>query len=638
MAMIAPTNKAHSPTLSIGYGGGMFLVFVGQRVLSVGALAWTLTALGCLSVFGAAAMRFVSLRKSATGDRTGQRALFALYAMGSVALLAYLLTSDLLMLTLGTSLDRHAPAVHSALRTLWPALWLVGALPVVFVELAYASMRRAPVFEQGRLITSLLSGLGMAFALVFAFASVYAANLDDTRYDLSYFRTSKPGESTLKIVSALDQQMTITTFFPATSDVGQEVDGYMSELKGKSPFLKIDQLDHALDPGRGRELGVTGNGVIVFTRGTLRRQLALPLETERARVELRKLDESVNSTLLNITRPARRVYFTQGHGERVFKPVNETDRRSILTTIKQSLTDQGIEVLEFSIAHGLGAEVPTDALAVLVIGPQKPFLPEEVGSLVRYVKNHGGSLMVALDPEAGQDFGALLNPFGVIFSANTLANDVVHWRRTGQPSDRTNIATVGFGSHISVATLAKLGFQAPVVFMGAGNLMVIDSAKPAPEVTISTDANTWADMNLDFEPSQTEARQAFALAAAASFDGENKQSPGRFLAFADADAFADIAMQNPGNKSLFEDSIRWLGRDEAIAGAVKSEEDIPITHSRKQDLAWFYLTSFVPPVVFILMGLLITRRRRAERARDEHVKADSASPTSTDDAQHKEAV
>jgi hypothetical protein len=637
MAIAAAALKAHRPALSITYGVGMFFLFVGQRILTVGALAWAMTALGCLCVFAATGLRFLRLRGAHTGERTGQRALLLLYAMGSVALLAYLLTSELSMLTFGTSLDRHAPAVNSALRTLWPALWLIGTLPIVFVEMAYASMRRAPVFEQGRLTTSLLSGLGMAFALVFAFATVYAANLDDTRYDLSYFRTARPGESTQKIVTSLDRPLTITTFFPPTSDVGQEVDGYMSELKGKSPLLKVEQLDHALDPGRGRELGATGNGVIIFTRGSMTRQIALPLETERARAALRTLDESVNSTLMNVTRPARRVYFTQGHGERVFTPVNDTDRRSILSGIKQNLTDQGIEVLEFSIAHGLGADVPSDALAVMVVGPQQPFLPEEVTSLERYVKDQGGSLMVALDPEAGLDFAALVNPFGVTFSPYTLANDVAHWRRTGQPSDRTNIATVGFGSHISIATLAKLGFQAPVVFMGAGNLMIVDDAKPAPEVTVQTDANTWADMNLDFEANQTETRKAFAIAVAASFDKGNNQAVGRMLAFADADAFADIAMQNPGNKSLFEDAMRWLGRDEAVAGMVKSEEDVPITHSRKQDLAWFYLTSFVPPVVFVLMGLLITRRRRAERARDEHLKAAAQVDTGIE-VEHKEAV
>jgi len=486
-----------------------------------------------------------------------------------------------------------------------------------------------------------MSGLGVAFALIFASASVYAGRISELSFDLSYFRTAKPGESTSKIVKDLNQPLTITTFFPPTSEVGQEVASYMGALQGTSPFLKIEQLDHGLDPGRGRELGVTGNGVIALTRGTLRRQIALPLEPERARVELRKLDDSVNSILLNITRPARRIYFTKGHGERVFKPIDDTDRRSTISYIKQSLTDQGFEVLDFSIANGLGAEIPSDALAVVAMGPTSEFMPEEVGSLDRYVKEKGGSLLVALDAEAGKNFSSLMSTFGSVLSPVTLANDVAYWRKSGQPSDKTNIASVGFGSHASVATLAKFGFQSPVVFVGAGSLLLNDGFKPAPEVTIQTDTNTWADKNLDFEASADETRQAFALAAAVSFETEKNKHGGRALVVSDADAFCDLAMQNPGNKKLFEDTLHWLSRDEAIAGEVKSEEDVAISHSRKQDMAWFYLTSFVPPAALLIMGFLFTHRRRSERARDEHVKStkqESVSTGAPEASEHKEAV
>jgi hypothetical protein len=621
MAIATPQARQHRADLSIVYAAGMFLVFFGQRVLSTGKLAWASTTIGCLAVFTVTVMRWLVARTAPKGDRTGQRALFMLYGLGSASLLAYLLTSDLMMLTLGTSLARHAPSVNNAVSTLWPALWVVGSLPVASVEMAYKSMKRAPVFDQARLTTSLMSGLGVALALVFASASVYAAKISELRFDLSYFRTTKPGESTLKILGVINQPLTITSFFPPTSEVGQEVARYLDGLKGRSPLLTVEKLDHGLDPGRARELGVTGNGVIAVSRGTLRRQVALPLEPERARAELRKLDDSVNSMLLNVTRPSRRIYFTKGHGERVFRPTDDTDRRSTLSYIKQNLTDQGFEVLDFSIANGLGSEIPSDALAVMAVGPLNEFLPEEAGSLERYVKESGGSLLLALDAESGKEFSALVSPFGIVFSPAMLANDVAYWRKTGQPSDRANIASVGFGSHASVATLAKFGFQSPVLFAGAGSLLLTDGFKPAPEVTIQTDGNTWADKNLDFNVNGTETRQQFALAAAVSFETDKNKHGGRALVVTDADAFGDIAMQNPGNKKLFEDTLHWLSRDEAIAGEVISEEDVAISHSRKQDMAWFYLTSFVPPLALLVIGFLFTHRRRSERARDEHVKS-----------------
>ena len=48
-------------------------------------------------------------------------------------------------------------------------------------------------------MTRVWSGVGLAGALVFAFAMTYVASERDKKVDLSYFRTAKPGESTRKI-------------------------------------------------------------------------------------------------------------------------------------------------------------------------------------------------------------------------------------------------------------------------------------------------------------------------------------------------------------------------------------------------------------------------------------------------------
>jgi hypothetical protein len=90
--------------------------------------------------------------------------------------------------------------------------------------------------------------------------------------------------------------------------------------------------------------------------------------------------------------------------------------------------------------------VPRDAAAVLVLGPTTPFLREEVESLVRWVRG-GGRLLVALDPESGSQFDALLQPIGVRFVPTTLVNDRVYLARTHQPSDRAQLVTATFGPH-----------------------------------------------------------------------------------------------------------------------------------------------------------------------------------------------
>ena len=59
-------------------------------------------------------------------------------------------------------------------------------------------MARAPKIELGRIRDAMYTGLGLAFALVFAFSIVYVASERDAKVDLSYFRTAKAGEAAAK--------------------------------------------------------------------------------------------------------------------------------------------------------------------------------------------------------------------------------------------------------------------------------------------------------------------------------------------------------------------------------------------------------------------------------------------------------
>jgi hypothetical protein len=59
--------------------------------------------------------------------------------------------------------------------------------------------------------------------------------------------------------------------------------------------------------------------------------------------------------------------------------------------------------------------------------------------------------------------------------------------------------------------------------------------------------------------------------------------------------------------------MKWLSGDEAIAGTVSNESDVPIEHTRKQDVVWFYSSIFLAPVLVIGLGLAVTRRTRHKK-------------------------
>jgi hypothetical protein len=194
---------------------------------------------------------------------------------------------------------------------------------------------------------------------------------------------------------------------------------------------------------------------------------------------------------------------------------------------------------------------------------------------------------------------------------------MVYFRMTRQQSDRANLGTALFSSHPSVTTLAGLGGQAPVAFLGAG---AFEQVLPLPpgvtqDVTVRAHPATFQDADGDFTAGKGETRSSFPLVVVAEKAVAGKE-PGRVVALADSDVFSDPVLPSLGNAYLALDALRWLTGEEALAGAVSSEEDLPIQHTREQDVAWFYACVFAAPALVLAVGFFVTRRRgqRAPRA------------------------
>lgn len=91
--------------------------------------------------------------------------------------------------------------------------------------------------------------------------------------------------------------------------------------------------------------------------------------------------------------------------------------------------------------------------------------------------------------------------------------------------------------------------------------------------------------------------------------------PMRALVYADAEMFTDPVVVSLGlNAALVADGIKWLGGEEALAGATESEEDVPIQHTKAEDVVWFYATILGAPALTLAAGLAGVYRRRKRRS------------------------
>jgi hypothetical protein len=99
----------------------------------------------------------------------------------------------------------------------------------------------------------------------------------------------------------------------------------------------------------------------------------------------------------------------------------------------------------------------------------------------------------------------------------------------------------------------------------------------------------------------------------------------------DSDVVSDMFLgRTVGNTYLLRDAARWLGGEEQITGAINTEEDVPINHTRRQDLVWFYSSIFAAPALVVGLGFFMNRRRRVARKagpRGENRPGTPAGPT-----------
>jgi hypothetical protein len=593
--------------------GGFLALFLGERTFGESGLTrWLFDAVGIASIAVGLAFRLRAYT-SATGDYT-RRALRGAVAMSLLAvlgLLLYFLGTDLVVDELGFE-DQLAGRWQVAFGALWPILVTAGLLPLVLVDRAIAASPAAP--HPARVRDALDNGLTTAIAIALLFPLNWLAHDLNQRWDLAYFKTTEPGTATAAIIDNFDEPMEVVLFFPAASDVGREVLPYFEALAG--PNLKVELVDHALEPVRAKDLKVRDNGNIAFVQGEHTETLKIGTDLDKARRTLKKLDSEVQKKLLAMAKGERKAYFTAGHGELDWRGSNGPDQK--VTLLKKLLEALNYKVETLGIGEGLASAVPDDASLVVVLGPTDPFLPAELEALEAY-RAGGGSLLIALepglDPAKSPGLEPLLETMGLRWFPTTLAIDdaksflPIH----GGIIDRQNLGTNRYSSHESVSTLSKNRRAAWMVFPGTGWFEETDDHLGKVTATVRTQAQTWDDLDGDFDfDDGSESRKVRDVALVASGPAAD-DAEYRAVIVGDAGFATDLLLPNKANAQFVIDATNWLLRDEELSGTVNDEEDIKIVHSKEGQGILFYGTTFLVPLALGIFGFVRVRIRRKSR-------------------------
>ncbi len=587
---------------------GLVLLYAGQRLILKWETVATFATWGgvALMLVGTAG-RFSPMFRGGGGYAGVARLLDGLQLLGLLGVTLFGLSTESGAALLGLD-GEGAEHLLTVLHVCWVVAIAVSITGLVFSEIALHPMRDASHLEQGRVRAAAVSGVTLALAASYGSLFVYSAAKQEAQADFSYFKTSEPGEATVKLLQRASKPVQVTAFFPKVNQVRKEVEGYLTKLAHASGNLDVRVVDRYLEPALAKELKAVSDGTVVLSLDDSTKTVRVGTKIEKARKTLMKFDGEFYEELVKLVTSRRTVYWTTGHGELNDQDRNAQDQARSAKIVEELLKRQNLRVSDLGLSQGLGKDVPDDADAVLVLGPTQPFAPEEIAALGRYA-DRGGKILLALDidgiatrqavglggasepeaaagttnepadkaatddtrdgdvkageeaeqaavPEEFRWLTKLASTVGATFVPAVLADPAAHVVRRNDPSDRIIMPTNRFSSHASVSTLSRNSSRAAVVVMGASYLQAKDGNKGKPTVTLRTLASAFEDKDRNFEMNSGEKRNTFSLGVALTHKPESDQAS----AAAEAQAI-----------------------DEGAAGAPSAGEDDPAKAGPHQD-------------------------------------------------------
>jgi len=328
-------------------------------------------------------------------------------------------------------------------------------------------------------------------------------------------------------------------------------------------------------------------------------------------------EESLTNALVRLSKSrAEKVYWVMGHGERPFKSTAQES----LASIHQNLSNQNYEFEELTLAQ---KDIPSDAALVVVAAPEKNFFPEEVASLKRFL-NKGGSLLVFLEPYQDAGLKEFLREYGVVLSSDIVVDKMS--RVMG--GDFLLPMIVTYGNHEITRNFRLLSFfsMARSVELDKNvkkkGLTMTNLALTSQESWSETDrdALNQGKARLDAEDRQgplslaviVELNPKEATAEEGGKEEDKITGEGKLAVFGDADFASNKFVSLAGNSELMINTMNYLvGRKDLITIPEKERPTDHLMLTRNQGLMLFWIPVVVIPLLVIVLGVVVWRRRRS---------------------------
>jgi len=489
----------------------------------------------------------------------------------------------------------------------WAVLNLVIGLVLVGVglfsnlDVLRDRMRSGEARRAGKYGTSAV--LGTVFAIGLLAMLAFLSTRYHTRWDWTEAQQHSLTSQTEGVLGALDTEVRITALYPAIAAYPAkellERYAFGAERLGKSDLFQFTVVDPQGQPGALAALGVDPGRL----EGGL---LHVAIGDESVEVADLSEEELTNAIVKLTRREQKKVYFLDGHNERVIEGENAQENDGFAFAA-DALRNENYQVEPLLLAAF--GEVPADADVVIAAGPTRPYHEGEHAALRAYLER-GGALLVMLDPRAQTDLYDGLLELGV-----AVGDDVIVDRVQGLFGRPTTPFAAEYSSHEITSQLSDA-----TIFHTARSVRPAVESDDAFVWLVRTGSDSWGETDWDrlletgeveYDPEKDTAGPVTVAVAGTVPAAEEGGEPGRLVVMGDSDFATNQLLGEFLNRDFFVNSVNWLlGDVEAISIRPGRPTASRLTLTQEQFQQIRMLALFVIPEAIALLGVFVWWSRR----------------------------
>ena len=457
-----------------------------------------------------------------------------------------------------------------------------------------------------------LAASSLLIVLGILVAANYIGKKQNKRWDFTAAGQFSLSDQSRNVVRKLDAPLKILVFAQEPQFTGYR--DRFKEYEYVSKQVLAEYIDPDKKPTVAQQNNVQQYGTLIFNyKG----------RTERT---TSNTEQDITNTIIKVVSgTVRKVYFTQGHGER--DP--NSGERDGYQAINTNLTSENYGVSKLVLAQT--SKIPDDATAVVVAGPKSDFFGPEVDAIKKYLEG-SGKLLLMLDPPAKPDSPLLPNLIALahewgVDATNTLVVDASGMGRLIGADASVPIAA-NYPSHpiterFTMMTAYPMARGLAIVQGGVNGHTASPFVESSPQSWAEADIKallTSGEVSLDEAKGDKPGPVTIAAAVSASKTDATPPAPGapnepkpetRVVVFGDSDFASNGVMGIQGNKDMFMNTIGWLSQQEnliSIRPKEASDRRLTLTATQQSNITWLALL-IVPGLVFGSGIYSWTRRR-----------------------------